>query len=543
MSFYKLPGPWNPGYVIPKYVQAEPPERGTITTQMLPRGTIPQLIPDYLAVKDPPVRVTSTLAQHSLKGTCFDDHSLAGHTLGNDSLGASEYSLEPLGNPAAPFTKYGAKVAANLMARMQRLPNNQRATVMKKTLAAIDKTLPARAEQHAKAYKARGMSAPAALQAGIAKAVSDGAIGEISRLGRKGGSVSRRVAPSGALRGRGRSLMALGALPLSTAKMDVSTAPVISGPSQSSDYCRKDANGVDQFVWIAPTATQAGYWQRLASGQTCSNFVLDSTQTPTSVTVHAPGSQVATPSASSSYRAVQVGPFQFPADAKESSVFFWGKKLPPDWQEFIRRVATATGSQTPTQYNPSLGYFFDQPVRFNQDYVGGNPNNGSYPYNLLPSWNPVAKVKHPDSGDDYGVFLAIGSRYKDRPLDPTNNPPTLSIVWAKIDKSWYEDVWDWIQNLVGTIVDVIKDGVDAVKDATCDLLTQPGIDQAAVGAAAATPSPQTAGLAAGVVIGQQLCGGAKPMPQGPMPGAPSGTGWLLPVAVGGGLLLVYALTR
>lgn len=50
MSFYHLPHPWNPGYALPEYVQAEPPERGTFTTQWLPRGTISSVVPDYLAV-------------------------------------------------------------------------------------------------------------------------------------------------------------------------------------------------------------------------------------------------------------------------------------------------------------------------------------------------------------------------------------------------------------------------------------------------------------------------------------------------------------
>ena len=49
MSFYNLPSPWNPGYAIPEYVMAEPPERGTFTTQWLPRGTISQLVPDIIA--------------------------------------------------------------------------------------------------------------------------------------------------------------------------------------------------------------------------------------------------------------------------------------------------------------------------------------------------------------------------------------------------------------------------------------------------------------------------------------------------------------
>lgn len=49
MSFYHLPNPWDPHYAIPDYVMAEPPGRGTFTTQWMPRGTIPELVPDFLA--------------------------------------------------------------------------------------------------------------------------------------------------------------------------------------------------------------------------------------------------------------------------------------------------------------------------------------------------------------------------------------------------------------------------------------------------------------------------------------------------------------
>ena len=49
MPFYHEPHPWNPGYAIPRYVLAEPPGRGTFTTEGLPRRTISEIRPDYLA--------------------------------------------------------------------------------------------------------------------------------------------------------------------------------------------------------------------------------------------------------------------------------------------------------------------------------------------------------------------------------------------------------------------------------------------------------------------------------------------------------------
>lgn len=49
MAFYHLPNPYDPHYAIPEYVLAEPPGRGTFTTKWLPRGTIPNVVPDAFA--------------------------------------------------------------------------------------------------------------------------------------------------------------------------------------------------------------------------------------------------------------------------------------------------------------------------------------------------------------------------------------------------------------------------------------------------------------------------------------------------------------
>ena len=109
MSFYQLPHPWDPGYVIPEYVMAEPPERGTFTTQWLPRGTISELVPDYLAKPGRKLlgRNNAGLSgspngMGSLGGCSLAGHSLAGHalrgsSLSGDTLGARAYTLMPTG--------------------------------------------------------------------------------------------------------------------------------------------------------------------------------------------------------------------------------------------------------------------------------------------------------------------------------------------------------------------------------------------------------------------------------------------------------------
>jgi len=106
MSFYQLPHPWNPGFVIPEYVMAEPPERGTFTTQWLPRGTISELVPDYLAKpgrkllgrNDAGLSGMGSLGGCTLAGSSLAGHALRGSSLSGDTLGARAYTLMPTGD-------------------------------------------------------------------------------------------------------------------------------------------------------------------------------------------------------------------------------------------------------------------------------------------------------------------------------------------------------------------------------------------------------------------------------------------------------------
>lgn len=96
MSFYHLPHPWNPGFAIPKYVMAEPMERGTFTTRQLPRRTISTLPPDYLA------RPANTLSKnkHGSNGSLTKNKHGAVGSLTGSSLGSSDWDHfgKPLGH-------------------------------------------------------------------------------------------------------------------------------------------------------------------------------------------------------------------------------------------------------------------------------------------------------------------------------------------------------------------------------------------------------------------------------------------------------------
>lgn len=167
MSFYHLPNPYNPGYALPEYVKAEPPGRGTFTTAWLPRGTISELVPDYLAQpegKKPAHTLTKTsLSGSSLTGSSLTGNSLAGSSLGNDATGA------------AVFDNYGKKTAASIMKILATVPAKDRSTALKTALNKIDRGLWPQVA-HAKSR--------AALQRSLAKALSAGVAKEIVSLGK-----------------------------------------------------------------------------------------------------------------------------------------------------------------------------------------------------------------------------------------------------------------------------------------------------------------------------------------------------------------------
>ncbi|MBT8452995.1 MAG: hypothetical protein KJO40_13585 [Deltaproteobacteria bacterium] len=177
MSFYHLPHPWNPGYALPKYIQAEPPGRGTFTTKWLPRGTISQLIPDYLA--KPTGRADTQLACDAELGS-----------LGCDSLGAQEtlYQLEPLGAIGAgadPIKAYGERAAEWIMRTIYEVEPEDRTIALRALLDTVDKTLWDRVAKESAKFKAKGLGSRPALQKAIALCMANGMMAELVKTGEK----------------------------------------------------------------------------------------------------------------------------------------------------------------------------------------------------------------------------------------------------------------------------------------------------------------------------------------------------------------------
>lgn len=193
MSFYHLPNPWDPGYAIPEYVMAEPPGRGTFTTKWMPRGTIPTLVPDFLAKPgqkllgrdDADLAGLGSLGESSLAGPTLRGSTLARHSLRGDSLGARVYTLEPLGATGGdPIGAYGQKAAAYILSTVGRVPASQRKAALRALLDAVDPGLWAVVDARAAEAAARGLDAKAALAQGLARSFSEGMAKELIAIGR-----------------------------------------------------------------------------------------------------------------------------------------------------------------------------------------------------------------------------------------------------------------------------------------------------------------------------------------------------------------------
>lgn len=122
---------YSPGYAIPDYILAEPPGRGTFTTEWLPRGTISQVIPDYMAVPkatagvtdvvySQPVRLVSmaAMAYHGYKRNRSVGWAIAWALLG---------SAFPLIAPAVAVAQgYGKRKVRSNPIRKRRARRNRR---------------------------------------------------------------------------------------------------------------------------------------------------------------------------------------------------------------------------------------------------------------------------------------------------------------------------------------------------------------------------------------------------------------------------------
>lgn len=583
MPFYHQPHPWDPGYAIPKYVLAEPPERGTFTTQWLPRGTISQVIPDYLAkpgrtllgrndaglqglgatrVRRPrtargviggflqgifgtrpgrgaiaglgstptrrigrrsrpneSVQATGSLGSLggcTLAGDTLAGSSLAGTSLSGDTLGAQTYELEPLGATTG-YSKYGRDAARKMIAHVKRLPPQHRAKAMKDAMRRIDPTLQARAERHALNARARGVSNGQALELGIATAMTEGVLGELTRIGK-----SRRAPQPNSLLGLGcdrARQSALGALIASGKATGISFPPPAG------------------FTWDAA----AGVLRRLRVGEQVTRCpaecAVDVRTHPDAGPATGPSAGERAEQAKKSY--IQIGPttmVMVPADTADGArvVIHSPMSIPSEWIPILRGAFTTPADAANPRdmvVPPVKGAdaAWDQYV-LPWLAVLGIPSGTPLNYDRLAARNFSFVFKHPVDGKDWGLMTYLGSGEGTNkyghvwPLPGTKEatkgfPEVLVFGVIKVPEP------GWFARLMASLNDVVSGIVDAVGEATCALLTQPG---AIAGATKVNPAAGTGAA----IVASQMCQPPSAPPPPLLPQSSSILPWLLLAGVG-----------
>lgn len=590
MSFYQLPNPWNPGYVIPDYVMAEPPERGTFTTQWLPRGTISELVPDFLAKPGKQLLGRSDASLGSLSGC-----SIAGSSLGHDSLGASaiEYGLIGNGPPSTTTVKlaqYGQQVAASLVATAKQYPTSQRAQIMRTAMNKLDPKLYDRAKANADALVKRGVPAKAALHHGIALGVVQGLGTELLKLG------SRRSPQSSSLSGLGRTR---GESALGAVVAQRFGAAAIGGQTTSTSTATPTGvtgNPPQGFTW------NHDHWEVCGAG--CTPHASPYGGATIDLVT---GKVTAVPVAWARDKLISVGPFLFQASPQTSCLRFMGKgstgtstcddikdasMLDIQMSGLILKLlnkdckfnvgALAGGLVTSLVAMPIgvMGFFGSAPCITSsmasaapgtkygalREFLGnptpvlnaaGQPTGKTatvFPNQINQDYvqlvgvddsrkNPIIVTKHPITGDDYGVFLALQPNHDNGAAwGSATNPVDLIITWAPMDNGWESNLVGWLFHLAAEIVDFVGEVVEGIAKATCALLTSPGMTQALLAGAVQSKNGAAVGVAVGAAVGAAACGGQQ-VPANQLPLLPppiNFTPWLL---AGGGLLLVLVMMR
>lgn len=188
-------------------------------------------------------------------------------------------------------------------------------------------------------------------------------------------------------------------------------------------------------------------------------------------------------SPNAAHEALVVGPFQIPLGARRVTLH-WSGLLPQDWINFIvpELAHDCSNCLFTSMENATAGHPFGTLVDFfgaalpamvNKDLVT-RPEATAVLINNKPMLEikislpdqPIAVVTRPDNQEVWGMFMVILPEDPSYPWDSTTNPYLLTFYWRKQPQG----VWDWIKRIVGDIIQVVGDAVDAIAGAACQLL-------------------------------------------------------------------------
>ena len=406
-----------------------------------------------------------------------------------------------LGGSSDVLSRYGSTTARGLLARMQRLPREQRTGALKAVMSEIDTTLQSRTESYAAAARRAGVPTDQALETGLARALSEGVVSELAQLGKRG-----TVGQS--------SLLGLG--------LDSARARALSG----------------NYIGLGDNLPPAATFTQQAQQNTADKWAAVKGKT------------------------VAVGPFTFPADTRERFAVPYSAAAVAKFsqaQRTIIRDALIHGAGNDGPWHPAIWPPTSDtckppcivfPYRCKWLKALGLPCDKKLAREMLWQYDPrgrwreidydkiadeqvapILTFKHPVTGNDWGLFM----------IQPSG-ADTFYLYWRWIPEAgWLKKLGRFITHLPANIVKAefavggaIKEAAEWIGGQTCNLVCNPN---AAAAAGAANPAAGAGALIAGKAC---KCGG---VPQQPPPQQSSSNTLLYVLLAGGGLLAAIALTQ
>lgn len=565
---YDDPSVGTGGYAVPTYVQDEGYGQGTFTTKWQPEGSYDgPTIPNWLNQR--PKVVSST----PLPG------------------GGQQVTVQALGDDPLPepFESYGQKAAQALIARVAPLPPGQRQLALKKTLDAVDKSLWGRTQGFFQRYVAQKMSPADAFPLALARALSTGIAAEVILTGQRG------TAP------QAKSLLGLGCYGCGAVLGALALGDDAAAPALPPG-CRAAPAGYTWIFGATINGTYLpGAWAKLNPGEvpqpSCSTppagaytwatrpAVAGAPAPVIEVRSHAPTYDVALgpfgfdsstltrtwsssdPSATNTNRTgspdiMYINPdpnFQLPRQPDGSNI----RPITPDVLAWV--AARLTEAKNASGQPDKMVHYGDNNAAY------GYPESDAAAWFGAMGISPTTPVRFARMR---GLRLGLNIDPFFVTQDNVGNPLVLRIM---LDRADFQQPWDaktnglalkvWLSKIPtgGSALDALtdpmtyinpiqglkaivglgaaglqaaKDGLDALSNLACGVVSTP-VGQAGAGAAAvAVGVPPQVGVA-GANIAAQSCGSAPPAPVAVAP-QPSILPYIL--LAGGGILMVALLT-
>lgn len=175
-TFFPGPRDWTGGYVLPDYVLAEPQGRGTISTAQARRKTIPMKIAEPLGETPDEARLERMLEEGAPLSLVVPQEVYALDGIDDTAIPRPGFSGDPI-------KEYGHRASEYILRTIKKVPIEFRALALEALLNEVEPGLYDRVTERANQYKDRGMRAKEAVRAALASSMSEGIAKEVIKLG------------------------------------------------------------------------------------------------------------------------------------------------------------------------------------------------------------------------------------------------------------------------------------------------------------------------------------------------------------------------